>query len=183
MSLLNEAYKSRDKVALIAFHGEQATVVVPPTKSMALATRRLEAMPCGSKTPLGNALEVAMRTGLNAIKVKKDAGRVIIVLISDGRANVPLCISHGEPFDPSIDANSKDDGVASREFLKDEVLAIAKQIGTVEDFDMLVIDTEDKFVSTGVAEEIARVARGNYYHLARTDSKGVSRAVKAAVKE
>jgi len=178
MSLLNEAYKSRDKVALIAFHGESATVVVPPTKSMALATRRLEAMPCGSRTPLADALVVALRTGLNAIKVKQDAGRAIVVLISDGRANVPLCVSNGEEFDPSVDPESKD-GVPSRDFLKKEALAVAKQIGQLEEFDFLVIDTEDKFVSTGVAEELARITRGNYYHLTRTDSKGVHRAVEA----
>jgi len=178
MSLLEESYKSRDKVALIAFSGDKSDVVVPPTKSMALATKRLEAMPCGSKTPLADALVTALRTGLNSIKVKQDAGRVIVVLISDGRANVPLCVSEGEAFDPSVDPKSKD-GEPSRDFLKEEVIALAKQIGAQEDFDLLCIDTEDKFVGTGVAEEIARAAMGNYYHIAPSDTKGVTSAVKA----
>lgn len=179
MTLLQEAYKSRDKVALIAFHGMAADVVVPPTKSMALARRRLEALPCGSKTPLADALIVAIRTGLNAIKVKQDTGKVIIVLISDGRANVPLSMSNGEVFDPLGDPESKD-GLPSRAFLKKEVLAIAKRIGANDDLDLLVIDTEDKFVSTGVGEEIAKLAGGNYYHLARADHKSVARIVQQA---
>ena len=47
VELLAEAYKSRDKISLIVFHGEHAEVLVPPTKSMALTKNWLEAMPCG----------------------------------------------------------------------------------------------------------------------------------------
>jgi magnesium chelatase subunit D len=47
ISLLGEAYKSRDKICLISFHGNKAEVIVPPTKSIALTKNRLEAMPCG----------------------------------------------------------------------------------------------------------------------------------------
>ena len=48
-----------------------------------------------------------MLTGLNAQK-SGDVGKVVVVLISDGRANVPLCISEGEEFDPEADEDSKD---------------------------------------------------------------------------
>ena len=47
ISLLGEAYKSRDKISLISFGGAKAEVLIPPTKSIALTKNRLEAMPCG----------------------------------------------------------------------------------------------------------------------------------------
>jgi magnesium chelatase subunit D len=177
ISLLSEAYKCRDKICLVEFHGNKAEILVPPTKSMALTKNRLESMPCGGGSPLAHALTLAMRTGLNAKKVKQDVGRVIIVLLTDGRANIPVGVSMGETFDPIIDPESKD-GVPSRKFLKDEVLACAKQLGALEDFSLLCIDTEDQFVGTGIARAISQAARGNYYHILETDSSAVSHITK-----
>ncbi|KAL7558034.1 hypothetical protein ACA910_016484 [Epithemia clementina (nom. ined.)] len=174
LTLLQEAYKSRDQISLIAFHDEQAEILVPPTKSMALASTRLEQMPCGGRSPLAHAMVTALRTSLNAVKVKHDVGRVVIVLITDGRPTIPLCVSEGGVFD-STTIRSKDpldvkpDGQASRKFCEKEVYAIARQMGTAsKDLDVLVIDTEDKFVATGVAQEIARLCQGSYYAIDTT---------------
>lgn len=180
LSLLSEAYKSRDKICLVAFHGDKAEVVVPPTKSMALTKNRLEGMPCGGGSPLTHGLVLAMRTGLNAIKVKQDVGRVIIVLLSDGRANVPLCVSEGEAFDPSIDAAAKN-GEPSRAYLKEETLAVSKMLGALDDFNVLCVDTEDRFVGTGMSRDIAKAAQGNYYHIIDKESGAVSRVAKAGI--
>lgn len=182
LSLLSEAYKSRDKICLVAFHGDQAEVLVPPTKSMALTKNRLEGMPCGGGSPLCHGLVLAMRTGLNAIKVKQDVGRVIIVLLSDGRANVPLCVSEGEAFDPSVDPLSKE-GEPSRAYLKEESLAVSKMLGALDDFNLLCIDTEDRFVGTGMSREITKAAQGNYFHMHILDpeSNQVSRIAKTGI--
>lgn len=183
MTLLQVAYKSRDKIALIAFSGPKAEVVVPPTKSVALTRRRLEGMPCGAQTPLADALVQAIRMGLNALKVKQDTSRVVVVLISDCRPNVPLCVSQGEDLaDASIAGAANDPttsaGAPSRKFMRDEVVAIARQIGAMDDaFDLLCIDTEDKFVHTGVAEELARVSGGNYYSLDKADHRSIAKLV------
>ena len=150
IGLLAEAYKNRNKICLINFHGECADVIVPPTKSMAMTKSRLQSMPCGGGSPLAHALEIASRTGVNSMKIKKDVGRCILVLITDGRANIPLCISHGDEFDPAVYPSFQ--GMPSKQFLHDEVISIAKKIGTLNDFNVLVIDTEDKFVSTGLAK-------------------------------
>ena len=146
--------------------------MVPPTKSMALTKARLEEMPCGGRSPLAHALVTALRTGLNAIKVKQDVGKVVMVLITDGRPTVPLCESQGG--EASLDAaatlvdrdfSQNGTATASRAYCREEVLAIARQLGAVDDLNVLVVDTEDKYVSTGVAQQIARLAAGNYYAL------------------
>jgi len=115
---------------------------------------------------------MASLTGINA-KKSGDIGKVVVVLISDGRANVPLCVSNGEAFDPDADENSKD-GKPSRGYLKDEVIACAKKLASLPGFNLLCIDTENKFVSTGIAKDIANAAGGKYHQIAKADGKAIA---------
>mmetsp|Transcript_8476 Transcript_8476/g.17316 ORF Transcript_8476/g.17316 Transcript_8476/m.17316 type:complete len:353 (-) Transcript_8476:136-1194(-) len=179
MSLLTEAYQSRDQICLIPFQGDRADVLLPPTRSIAMAKKRLEAMPCGGGSPLADALQAAMLTGLNAQKTG-DVGKVVVVCISDGRANVPLCVSKGEEFDPAADEDSKD-GKPSRKYLKDEVIACAKKLGVLPGFNLLCIDTENKFISTGIAKEIADAAMGKYHQIAKADGKAIASVTNQAL--
>ncbi|KAI2492413.1 magnesium chelatase subunit D [Fragilaria crotonensis] len=172
LSLLTEAYQSRDQICLIPFQGEAADVLLPPTKSIAMASRRLEQMPCGGGSPLAHALQLASLTGLNAQK-SGDVGKVVVVLISDGRANVPLAVSMGDEFDPDSDEDSKD-GKPSRNYLKEEVIACSKRLGALPGFNLLCIDTENKFISTGLAKDIADAAQGKYHQLAKADGKAIA---------
>jgi len=84
LSLLNDAYQRRDKVALISFRGEGARILLPPTSSVALAAPRLEELPTGGRTPLATgiekAAEVLMREGL-----RDRERRPLLVLLTDGR--------------------------------------------------------------------------------------------------
>lgn len=181
MSLLTEAYQSRDQICLIPFQGDMADVLLPPTKSIAMAKRRLESMPCGGGSPLAHAIQTAMLTGLNAQK-SGDVGKVVVVCISDGRANVPMCVSMGDEFDPEADEDSKD-GKPSRKYLKEEVIACAKKLGALPGFNLLCIDTENKFISTGIAKEIANAAAGKYHQIAKADGNAIASVTQNALNE
>jgi len=83
--LLAECYVRRDEVAVIAFRLDQAEVLLPPTRSLLRAKRRLAALPGGGGTPLASALERS--AALLASLFRKGQGVQMIVL-SDGKANV-----------------------------------------------------------------------------------------------
>ncbi|KAL1316818.1 hypothetical protein HN51_068960 [Arachis hypogaea] len=174
LKLLAESYTSRDQVSIIPFRGDAAEVLLPPSRSIAMARKRLERLPCGGGSPLAHGLTTAVRVGLNAEK-SGDVGRVMIVAITDGRANISLKRS----TDPEAAAAS-DAPKPSAQDLKDEILEVAGKIYKAG-MSLLVIDTENKFVSTGFAKEIARVAQGKYYYLPNASDAVISSATKDAL--
>jgi magnesium chelatase subunit D len=137
-----------------------------------MAKNRLERMPCGGGSPLAHALNQAALIGMNAQK-SGDVGEVLIVLISDGRANVPLSRANG--------IQEEDEEPMDKKALAEEVLKTSKMLGTLANFKVLVMDTENKFVSTGFAKEIANASQGKYHYIPNASDAAVAGVAQAAV--
>jgi magnesium chelatase subunit D len=85
--LLAECYVRRDQVGVIAFRGRAAEVLLPPTRSLVRAKRSLAELPGGGGTPLAAGLQAAL--GM-AAQVRRTGAVPVLVLLTDGRANVAL---------------------------------------------------------------------------------------------
>jgi magnesium chelatase subunit D len=92
--LLADCYVRRDQVAVIAFRNTGAETLLPPTPSLVRAKRSLAGLPGGGPTPLGAGIEAAERLAADQAK----RGRTpLIVLLTDGRANVARDGTQGRP--------------------------------------------------------------------------------------
>jgi magnesium chelatase subunit D len=160
--LLQQAYLHRDSVALVAFRGQSAQVLLDPTRSVELARRSVEALPAGGGTPIAaglvSALQVAKRARL------KLGGNVMIVLFTDGRANVGLSSSG------SIGQE------AARQTISDELRKLGAAIKR-ENIAMTLIDTRPRFVSSGDGRALSEVIGASYIYLPHADSGRIYDAV------
>ena len=89
MSLLTDAYQRRDRVGLVVFQKNQATLILPPTSSVQLAQRALADIPVGGKTPLSAGLTLAFKVFEQEERTHPDV-MPLMILLTDGAGNVAM---------------------------------------------------------------------------------------------
>ena len=85
--LLQQSYARRDSVCIVAFRGAKAQLLLPMTRSLVRAKRAMTGLPGGGGTPLALALKMACE---QSIQLQRQGVTPILVVLSDGRANVTL---------------------------------------------------------------------------------------------
>ena len=161
-ALLQQAYVHRDQVALLAFRGEQAELLLPPSQSVELAKRALDVLPTGGGTPLAAALLAAYQVSEQARS--RGIPRTTLVLITDGRPNVPLRL------DPAHDKQTR------LETARQEVQTLSARLRAAG-VGAVVIDTQRSYVSRGEAQQLAAWLGGRYVYLPQGRGEQIAQAV------
>jgi magnesium chelatase subunit D len=156
--LLAESYVRRDRAALIGFRGTRAEILLPPTRSLARAKRAIAALPGGGGTPLATALVAAGQLA-SQVASERDGGSLLLVLLTDARANVAL------------------DGTGGRPRAEADAEAAARALRTMG-VPTLLIDTAPR--PGAFAASLAAAMGGRYIPLPTADAMGVKGVVQAA---
>jgi magnesium chelatase subunit D len=156
-TLLQRAYVQRDRVALMAFRGTSAELLLPPSQSVELARRALDTLPTGGGTPIAAAL-------LSAIDVAQQARsrgilQTVLVLLTDGRANVGLR--------------------ANRSEIANELQALGRHVADAG-IRAIVVDTQRSYLSRGEARKLAEWLGGEYVYLPNAQGEQIAEAAMAA---
>ena len=151
--LLAQCYIRRDEVAMLSMRGAKAEIVLPPTRSLTRAKRNLAALPGGGGTPLASGLRAANEM---AISMQRRGLTPIIVIMSDGKANVNL------------------QGVGGRAAAHTDALSAAQEL-RVKNHRVLFVDTSPQ--PERLAQELSVAMAAQYFPLPFTGSgKQISQA-------
>ncbi len=156
--LLAECYRRRDEVAVLAFRGLGAQLLLPPTRSLVRAKRSLASLPGGGGTPLAAGIEAGF---VLAETLRRGGCTPMVVFLTDGRANVTR------------------DGAGGRAKAGQDAMSAARRLraGGVS---ALVLDTSLR--PGAEAGRLAQAMGALYVPLPYADAAGVSRAVQQAAR-
>lgn len=153
--LLADCYVRRDRVALVAFRGRGAELLLPPTRSLVRAKRSLATLPGGGGTPLAAGIDAGLAL---AETVRRKGETPIVILLTDGRANIAR------------------DGAAGRPRAEEEAL-IAARLGRAALISTLLVDTSPR--RQPLANRLATEMGAIYLPLPYADAAALSQAVLA----
>jgi len=152
--LLADCYVRRDSVAVLAFRGKVAEVLLPPTRSLVRAKRSLAGLPGGGGTPLATAIDAAAAL---AGHIKRKGETPIVVLLTDGKANIAR------------------DGSAGRGPAASDALAAATQLRSIG-VSVLLVDTSPQPQNS--AEQLAVAMGAQYLALPYGGAQSLNQAVR-----
>ena len=155
--LLADCYVRRDRVAVLAFRGKTAELLLPPTRSLARAKRSLAGLPGGGGTPLASAIDAAREL---ADQISRRGETPIIVLLTDGRGNIAR------------------DGTSGRAKASEDALTAARQM-RMDGISCLLMDTSPQ--PQPAAQILAREMGAAYVPLPYAGAQMLSQVVRAAM--
>ena len=158
LSMLRDSYVKRDRIGLMAFRRDSAELVLPPTRSVEYSYRKLEELPTGGKTPLGQAL-VTVGDFMTSYSRSHPGESCYIVLITDGRANVPL----REGSDANEEARALAEGLA------------------IPQVKWIVVDASTGYIRFDNAERLARELNGTYFRLEDLNADRLAESVRSVI--
>jgi magnesium chelatase subunit D len=153
--LLADCYVRRDSVAVLAFRGQTAELILPPTRSLARAKRSLAGLPGGGGTPLAHAIDAAI---LLADQLRKKGETPIVVLLTDGKGNIAR------------------DGRPGRAQAATDALAAATEM-RLRGFSTLLVDTSPQ--AQDAAKNLAQAMGAQYLALPYAGANSLNQAVRA----
>jgi magnesium chelatase subunit D len=153
--LLADCYVRRDSVAVLAFRGQTAELILPPTRSLARAKRSLAGLPGGGGTPLAHAIDAAI---LLADQLRKKGETPIVVLLTDGKGNIAR------------------DGRPGRAQATTDALAAATEM-RLRGFSTLLVDTSPQ--AQEAAKNLAQAMGAQYLALPYAGANSLNLAVRA----
>jgi magnesium chelatase subunit D len=153
--LLADCYVRRDSVAVLAFRGQTAELILPPTRSLARAKRSLAGLPGGGGTPLAHAIDAAI---LLADQLRKKGETPIVVLLTDGKGNIAR------------------DGRPGRAQATTDALAAATEM-RLRGFSTLLVDTSPQ--AQDAAKNLAQAMGAQYLALPYAGANSLNQAVRA----
>ncbi|MCV7014958.1 vWA domain-containing protein, partial [Mycolicibacterium madagascariense] len=156
LSLLLDAYRRRDRVAVVTFRGDGADVALPATRSVDVAARRLDDLPAGGRTPLAEGLIEAVEL-VRRERLRDPGRRPLLVVITDGRAT------------------SGADAVARSRRAADYVAS--QRISSV------VVDCESGRMRMGLARTLAEHMGADHVWLAQVNAEALTDIVRGATRE
>lgn len=151
--LLAQAYARRDHVALVAFRGTEAELLLPPTRSLVQTKRRLAGLPGGGGTPLAAGLATALE---QATQATRRGLTPTVAILTDGRANIAL------------------DGTADRKQAATDAQQIARVL-RAHGTDAIVIDTGNR--PEPALRNLAQTLDASYLPLPRADAQRLATSV------
>ena len=154
--LLADCYVRRDQVAVLAFRGKGAELLLPPTRSLVRAKRSLAGLPGGGGTPLASGIDAAAAL---AASIARRGETPIVVLLTDGRGNIAR------------------DGSPGRARAGEDVQMAARQFRAAS-LRALLIDTSPQ--PQAAARQLAQEMGASYLPLPYAGASALSRAVALA---
>ena len=156
LGLLTSAYQSRDRVGLIVFREEGAHTLLSPTKSVERAKKQLRSITVGGSSPLAAGLMAGL-SSLRKQRAKRDSVDNVLVIISDGEANVSMSTSTS---------------------VEEELAHVACRLRE-EKIQTVVIDTKMGPVGLRYMRKLAKALEADYHHISRFSARDFVEALKA----